>query len=240
MEIKIDLIPIDRHSRLARRRGRPLDDGVVFFVDHDTGNPNSTARNNVDYFKRTYNQASASAHLFVDDKEVIMCIPAFENPEVAFHVLYGITTDNEMFDNDSNDSAIGIELCYFPNDKNRTLKAYNNYIDVAVDLAIFHKVHPRQRVGHFSLDPARKYDPKNALGIIGKTYTDMVNDIQAEYERRVNMSTIPEWKLEGLKYLRDNGLINDYDYWALKIDEAMPVWAQTLIMARLHAELKGK
>ena len=181
MEIKTDLIPIDRYSRVARRRGRLLDDKVVFFVDHDTGNPNSTARNNVDYYKRTYNQDSASAHLFVDDKEAIMCIPAFKNPEVAFHVLYGITTDNEMFDNDSNDSAIGIELCYFPKDKNRTLKAYNNYVDVAVDLAIFHKVNPRQRVGHFSLDPARKYDPKNALEIIGKTYIDMVNDILLEY-----------------------------------------------------------
>ena len=54
---------------------------------HDTGNPNSTAQHNVDYYKNTYMQdwdSTASAHFFVDDKECIICVPLDEK---AWHVL---------------------------------------------------------------------------------------------------------------------------------------------------------
>ena len=50
--------------------------GVKFVVAHDTGNPNSTAGQNVAYYEQSRNELSASAHLFVDDREIIECIPA--------------------------------------------------------------------------------------------------------------------------------------------------------------------
>ncbi len=49
--------------------------GVRFIVAHDTGNPGSTAANNVSYYERSRNDQSASAHIFVDDKEILECIP---------------------------------------------------------------------------------------------------------------------------------------------------------------------
>ena len=57
--------------------------GVRFIVAHDTGNPGSTAAANVKYYERSRNEMSASAHIFVDDKEIVECIPAAHFRAVA-------------------------------------------------------------------------------------------------------------------------------------------------------------
>ena len=73
----------------TRRTGQSLDTGSpIFAVYHDTGNPGSTAQQNVDYYKNTYDidwATTASAHFFVDDKECIICVPLDEK---AWHVIY--------------------------------------------------------------------------------------------------------------------------------------------------------
>lgn len=176
MEIKEQLIPIG-----TKRRSGTKINKVVFFVDHDTGNANSTAQNNVDYYIRSANEMSASAHAFIDDKSVIICVPCLGVLEKAWHVQYEKSNDNKLFGYDSNDAAVGMELCYFPDDKNRTLKAYNNYIEFAAYLANFHNVDPSKRAGHFELDPERRTDPNNALKYIGKTYADMKKDIVSKF-----------------------------------------------------------
>ena len=176
--IKNQLIPIGTKRRSGKKISK-----VIFFVDHDTGNADSTAQNNVDYYINSANTMSASAHMFVDDLGGIMCVPCFENAEKAWHVLYDRLEDNKLYGDDANDVAIGMELCYFPNDKIRNLKAYNNYIEIAADLCKFHNVSPTKRSGHFELDPARRSDPNNALKYIGKTYSDMKKDIVAKYNQ---------------------------------------------------------
>ncbi|PKM93868.1 MAG: N-acetylmuramoyl-L-alanine amidase [Firmicutes bacterium HGW-Firmicutes-1] len=180
-QIKTLLIP----SGTKRRSGIKMNK-VEFFVDHDTGNANSTAQNNVSYFIRSANTLSASAHVFVDDKEAIMCIPCMDNPEKAWHVLYDKVKDNELFGGDANDIAIGLELCYFPNDKKRSLKAYENYVQIAAYLSKYHNVNPSKRLGHFELDPDRRTDPNNALKYIGKTYLDMKSDILIKYKELIS------------------------------------------------------
>ena len=69
---------------------------VKFIVAHDTGNPGSTAQNNVSYYEKTNNETEASAHIFIDDKEIIECIPALTSnkPEKAWHVRYNQSQDN--------------------------------------------------------------------------------------------------------------------------------------------------
>ena len=66
----------------TRRTGQRLDSGhPKFLVFHDTGNRNSTAQQNVNYYNNTYNQpwaTTVSAHVFVDDKECINCVPLDE------------------------------------------------------------------------------------------------------------------------------------------------------------------
>jgi len=172
------LLPINTKKRSGIKIPK-----VGFFIDHDTGNANSTAQNNVDYFYRTANESDASAHMFIDDIQALECIPctSIGNTEKAWHVLYEKTLDNTLYGDDANDIAIGLELCYFPTDKTRSLKAYNNYIEVAAYLCKIHNVLPTKRSGHMEIDPQRKTDPNNALQYIGKTYANMKTDIVSKY-----------------------------------------------------------
>jgi N-acetylmuramoyl-L-alanine amidase CwlA len=76
-----------------RRSGRVTVPGVRFIVTHDTGNAASTARANVRYYENSRDKESASAHLFVDDKEILERIPALTAPpEKAWHVIYRAPT----------------------------------------------------------------------------------------------------------------------------------------------------
>lgn len=172
--IKESLLP----TKTLRRSGiKNL--GVKFVVVHDTGNPNSTAQGNVNYYKNSANSQSASAHVFIDDKDIIICIPLNEK---AWHVIYDVTTDNKIFGDDANDIAIGVELSFFPSDKDRTLEAYKKYVWFNAWLAYTYKLNPKTSfVGHHILDPKRKVDPTTALKVIGKTYQDLLNDIVIEY-----------------------------------------------------------
>ena len=182
----------------TKRRSGIKMEKVSFFVDHDTGNPNSTAQNNADYYCNSCNELSASAHAFIDDKGVIICIPCRKgNIEKAWHVRYDKTQDNKLYGVDANDEALGFELCYFPGDKARTLKAYENYVEFAAMMCIEHNVPPTKRSGHFQLDPERRSDPKNALSYIGKTYQNMIEDIEKKVDELSVKVTKIKVKLNG-------------------------------------------
>lgn len=168
MQTTISLIPVN-----TKRRSGIKNNGIKFIVAHDTGNPNTTAKNNVNYFKNSANEMSASAHYFVDDIDVILCIP---EDEKAWHVWYSVDTDNKLYNADANDSSIGVELCYFPNDRARTQKAYDNYVVLIKQLFIKYKT--TNISGHFQLDPARKTDPMNAFKVIGKTWDMFIKDVR--------------------------------------------------------------
>jgi N-acetylmuramoyl-L-alanine amidase CwlA len=167
----------------ARRRGYPMSPGVRFIVAHDTGNPNSTAAQNVAYFASTPNpKIVTSAHLFVDDKEIIECIPALTSaPEKAWHVLYSLPTDNQMFGYNANDAAIGIEYCYGTNIN--ADEAYRKFIWLIAFACDQFKLDPAKSVvGHFMLDPHRKSDPVSGLAHSRRTYEQLLRDVVAEYQ----------------------------------------------------------
>lgn len=170
MQYKKEHLPIGK-----RRSGAKLLK-VGFVVGHDTGNKNSTARNNADYYRRTYNEFSQSAHVFVDDEEAIELVPLNEK---AWHVIYDVTSDNKQYGDDANDIALGIELCYF-DDKERTLNAYRNYVDIIAGWMKTYNLEIDDFTGHFKLDPNRRTDPVNALKTIGKEWDDLVNDLKAK------------------------------------------------------------
>lgn len=156
--------------------------GVRFIVAHDTGNPNSTASANVRYYTSSANNESASAHLFVDDKEIIECIPALTgNPEKAWHVLYNVPTDNQMFGYNANDAAIGVEYCYGTNIN--ADEAYRKYLWlIAYACHQFNLDPAKSVVGHFMLDPHRKTDPVTGLAHSRRTYEQLLCDVVAEYD----------------------------------------------------------
>lgn len=50
---------------------------------------------------------------------------------------------------------------------------------------------------------------------------------------------VEQWKIDNLKYLHDNKMVDDFDGWLKKIDENMPAWAMFSILANMHKVLKG-
>jgi N-acetylmuramoyl-L-alanine amidase len=166
-----------------RRSGLLMSPGVRFLVAHDTGNPGSTAVNNVRYYERSRDDMSASAHIFVDDREIIECIPALETTpaEKAWHVLYRVPTDDQLFGVNANDAAIGIEYCY--GGRIDADEAYRKYVWVIAYACHKHALDPRRSVvGHFFLDPQRKTDPVTGLAHSRRTYEQLLRDVVAEFD----------------------------------------------------------
>jgi len=157
---------------------------VKFVVAHDTGNPNSTAAGNVNYFKNSQNEIYASAHIFVDDKEIVECIPALvsDKPEKAWHVRYQVLKDNELYGYNANDAAIGIEYCYGQNIN--ASEAYRRYVWVIAYTCYKFNLNPISSiVGHHLLDPGRKIDPVNGLNNDGRSYSQLLTDVVLEYNQ---------------------------------------------------------
>lgn len=156
------------------RSGEALGE-VEFIVSHDTGNPGSTAYNNRSYFQNV--QPSASAHTFIDDKNIVEIIPLDEK---AWHVRYGVPKDNEVYGDDANDAAIGVELAYGGTiDFKEAYKRYvwyHAYLIDKFDLNPFEDI-----IAHSTLDPARRTDPQNALHKHGISWTQFINDVNQVY-----------------------------------------------------------
>lgn len=163
-----------------RRPGAALTPGVRFIVAHDTGNPRSTADQNVRYYSRTANEQSASAHLFVDDSEIVECIPALTSePEKAWHVRYAVAADDQLFGHDANDAAIGVEYCY--GGAIDADEAYRRYVWTLACVCDRFVLDPaRQIVGHCFLDPGRKTDPMTGLAASRRSYEQLLRDVADE------------------------------------------------------------
>lgn len=162
--------------RTKRRSGQRIT-GPRFIVAHDTGNAGSTAANNVSYYTNSANTMSASAHTFIDHQMIIECIPLTEK---AWHVMYNLKKDNQLYGIDANDAAIGVELCYGGAINN--LEAYKRFVWYLAYLCYRFNLDPMKHiVGHYLLDPARRTDPKNALKHIGKNMNSLLVDVRKEY-----------------------------------------------------------
>ncbi|MDL1893776.1 N-acetylmuramoyl-L-alanine amidase [Sphingobacteriales bacterium CHB3] len=179
---KYSITPRYLTPNTKRRSGLKMSPGVKFIVAHDTGNPNSTANGNVRYYENSRNEMSASAHLFVDDREIIECVPALTGPpEKAWHVLYGVPTDNQLFGFNANDAAVGVEYCYGTNIN--ADEAYARFVWVMAFICYKFELDPRKSVvGHFFLDPNRKTDPVTGLARSRRTYEQLLEHVVKEYE----------------------------------------------------------
>ncbi|MFC7560275.1 N-acetylmuramoyl-L-alanine amidase family protein [Paenibacillus farraposensis] len=164
------------------RPGTRLTSGnPVFLVAHDTDNPGASADNHYDYFNNLVDR-SASAQTFIDDKKILEIIPAGTGPdpaEKAWHVLYNVTTDNELYGDDANDIALGVELCF--GGKINTLEAYKRFVWYLAYCCDKWSINPHTHIpSHKQLDPARKRDVDQALATIGKTLKDLIYDVESE------------------------------------------------------------
>ncbi|MCQ4086685.1 N-acetylmuramoyl-L-alanine amidase family protein [Saccharibacillus sp. JS10] len=183
--------PIERRYIAKRSNTRPgtrLTTGApAFFVAHDTGNPSATAENHYRYFNTLTNR-SASAHTFIDDRQILEIIPtgtSSDPAEKAWHVLYNVTADNERFGYNANDAALGIELCYGGNINFQ--QAYQRFVWYLAFCCNKWNKDPRLFIpSHKQLDPARKIDCDNALKSGGLTLKDLIADVTAELNSIAN------------------------------------------------------
>ena len=170
--------------------------GVKFITAHDSGNINSTAMQNVDYFIKSANEIQASAHTFIDDKDIIECIPQTEK---AYHVRRAVEVDNSIFGVDAIDCSLGIELCSF-SDIERSKLAYMAYVDYIKGLCAKYNLNPSVSViGHYRLDPTRRNDPITAFTLIGKTWSDFIKDLSPQ----PLIKTTAEKKAEIIKLINE-------------------------------------
>lgn len=202
VKVKFQLLKIGtRRPGLRLRKGKP-----EFIVAHDTGNPNTTAQNNVDYYSNTYNiqQGIASAHIFVDDKECIVCIPT---TEVAYHVLPSAIQDNIWYGVDANYGAIGIEGSYFTDSKNpqkakeRSQKSLDNTARVLAYLSEYWIVDYKTRMpGHQDIQ-GDKQDPGNLLEAAGysRSTANLDKHVAKYYKKDIKQPAKlqAEWKWKG-------------------------------------------
>lgn len=81
--------------------------------------------------------------------------------------------------------------------------------------------------------PGENFFGGNSVEACKSSFIPLVREVKNDIEN----PKVPSWKLEGLKYLHDKGLLNDYNGWKAKIDEPMPVWAATIILSRIAKQL---
>lgn len=125
---------------------------------HNTGNPNSTAQNNRDYFSN-HPDAKVSSHWVVDDKEAIQCIP--EN-EMSWHA-----------GPEANRQSISIEVCEFT-DPNRHEKAYRNAVKLVSEIL------RRHGWGVDRLTTHKRWTGKECPRHILPIWEQFLADVQAE------------------------------------------------------------
>lgn len=208
---------------------------VKFIVSHDTGNPGSTAYQNRNYFDKQ--QPSASAHTFIDDKYILEIIPLYEK---AWHVMYQKPIDNEMYGADSNDAAIGVELCWGQGIKFE--EAYKRYVWYHAYLCKTFNLDPRKHiVSHKTLDPERKTDPDNALNRHGITWELFLDHVYEEWSGKKVESTEPKLSV-GEEKLRQEaislGITNGKD--PHKPVNQFYSWAVALPLARRIKQLEER
>ena len=178
-----------RYIRKGKSRsGKKLTTGKPkFIVAHETANSTTGADGHFNYFNNT--QPEASAHTFIDAIKILEIIPLDEK---AWHVQYQKPKDNQMFGHESNDAAIGVELCR-PGD---FAKAYDRYAWYHAYLCRKYGLQPKKHiVSHKVLDPQRRSDPQSWLEPNGVTWNQFINDVQAYYD---------DWEKEETKTVKPN------------------------------------
>ncbi len=151
MEINKKLIKYNFSSRHGTK--------IKFIVVHDTGNikVGAGAKNHYLYFNG--GNRNASAHYFIDDKEVIQTV---EDENASWHCgdgkgVYGITNLN----------SIGIEICI--NKDGNFAVAQDKAIELIQYLMKKHGVPKKNVVRHF--DASRKICPRSMSDIGWRKWT---------------------------------------------------------------------
>lgn len=145
----------------------------LYIVVHDTGNPGATAYNHYQYFNG--GNRGASAHYFVDDKDIIQIINDYD---AAWHCgdgngIYGITNFN----------SIGIEMCLTDNMDKVTAST----VDLIVELMQEWDIPIERVVRHY--DASRKSCPNHMASNNWSKWWAFKERVKKRYEQDIAGTT---------------------------------------------------
>ena len=145
---------------------------MAFITIHNTGNPESTARNEKDWLTNSANKRDASFHIVIDEREAIECIPL---NEVAYH------SENTK----GNNTSISIEICESGNYKQNE----ENAIDLVAKMLV------ERSWGIDRLKRHYDWNGKNCPRIIMPYWDDFKKRIQNEIKKLRGEGMNPVLKL---------------------------------------------
>jgi N-acetylmuramoyl-L-alanine amidase len=207
-------------KRLIKYNYSPGND-IKYIVIHDTGNKRKDANAYAHYRYFNSGNRRASAHYFVDDKEIIQTV---EDNNASWHCgdgkgKYGITNHN----------SIGIEICI--NEDGDYEKTVDNTIDLVKCLMEKQDVPLDRVVRHY--DASRKICPRSMSE----------NNWEKWWEFKEILSENTKDELsKALKVLTKIGVINSPEYWvqnAVKGKTVKGEYAEILIK-RVVEHIKNK
>jgi N-acetylmuramoyl-L-alanine amidase len=137
MKIKHELINIDDNNRPGTNLL-----SVSKIIIHYVENPGTTARQNVAYIDGLDNSKTryASAHYFVDDKEIIQIIP---DSERAYHIGANRYTDIGLsISSYPNARTIGIEFCHPDKTGKPNYQTYKHLVELCKYLCSKYNLNP--------------------------------------------------------------------------------------------------
>lgn len=155
-------------KKLIKRNFTPATNRKIeFIVIHDTGNPSAGANAEMHYKYFDSADRNASAHYFVDDKQIIQII---EDEDIAWHI--GDAKNPPTIDGvrPRNSNAIGIEICI--NEDGDYFKAVQNALWLTKELMKKYNLPPSRVIRHH--DVSGKICPQSMSGFNGTSYTWVV------------------------------------------------------------------
>lgn len=185
---------------------------------HNTANKNPSADDTMHskWMKKVEveDKKYLSAHFFVDQDSITQIIPI---DEVAYHAGDG--------HGDGNYKTIAIEICENGDD----LKAEKN---AAILCGALIKSYPNLKL-YKHQDWSGKYCPRVILK--NNRWDKFKSDVLELQNKSTN---IEAYKLEGLDFLNDKKLINDFEYWKDHVDKPISIWTLGLILKRFTIKNK--
>ncbi len=145
--IKQDLLTPNKYSRPKTKLK-----SVKKIVLHWVANPNTTAKQNRNYFEKRKNglDGYGSAHYIIDDKEILQCIP---DNEMAYHVGSEEYTDYGLnISSYPNARTLGVEFCHNDWEGEPTGEVYNKIVYLLFELCKKYELNPIKDIcRHFDI-----------------------------------------------------------------------------------------
>ncbi len=183
---------------------------------HNTGNPKSTAENEVAWLTNPDNQRAASFHIAIHEKTIVQAIP---DNEVAGHA-------EDAWSKPGNATTLSIEVCE-SGDFEATIKTAAEFIA--------YKLHQKNKESD-KVTTHHRWTGKYCPRLLLPRWKEFIEMIDKELEK---LESIPEWKKSIIKEAHEKGNINDYDYWLVECNNPMPAWATLAIANNLKDQIES-